>query len=673
MSNIYVSPTGSGNKSGSDWANALAIDNLNSAIKKAGAGGTVLLAADVGTYNVKSAINISGAGTADAAVTIKGVSTKTGLVAEAVFEGTRPVNWTSGSSAGNELFKFQAGAANLKFEHLQINNTGTVFRAAADISNITIQHVDADNVARFFEDFAGSGNITAKVKGLTISDVDVHGFSQGVVRLQYGSENILIENVRGDSEGQDGEFAIGIHLHGLAHDVVIRQTSMTNAKYTGTGYWNGDGFATEVGVYNVLFEDTVASGNADAGYDLKSTATKLVRAVSSDNAHNFRIWGEAEMIDSVGLNPHARGGTAGQYQVWVKADGSLKMTGGMLADSGAETTVFAAGANLVMADTQIVMANSGAKLGGANLPTGLNPTDVVKVAATGKFSTTAGAFDLDAFLAAAKDAAAVKAVKLTTAPSTPAASALTMEPVKEVPQKTVVTDLPHFKFVSTSGSETHSAANKAAVFVFDMSSKQGADNIIDFGQDDLLVTQQAIKDGNNDGLIAFSKQGALTLNDKAGTVSLPGLTEGLRLLGQTEDGFAYADASVRPNGAKESKLGVGDSFTGDAKDKNKNVFFFDTALDRSLGYDKLALFGAKDVVVTTTKLADVAESGKLVASDGSFTLVHEDHGVGTLAITDLKGASVTALEYDGERVVGNVHYYVYSSVGSAVGLEALAF
>lgn len=170
MPTIYVSPTGSGNKSGSDWANAVAATNLNAAMKKAGAGGTVFLASDLGTYKVTSPINISAAGTDGAAITVKGVASKTGAAAEAVFEGNRDAHWSKGDSAGNELFKFQKGAANLVFENMEVNNTGTVFRAAADVSNITIQHVDADNVGRFFEDYAGSGNATAKVTGLTIRD-----------------------------------------------------------------------------------------------------------------------------------------------------------------------------------------------------------------------------------------------------------------------------------------------------------------------------------------------------------------------------------------------------------------------------------------------------------------------------------------------------------------------
>jgi hypothetical protein len=67
----------------------------------------------------------------------------------------------------------------------------------------------------------------------------------------------------------------------------------------GTGaddfYWNGDGFTTELGTYNILFENTMASNNTDGGYDLKSTGTTLINA--EDNFRNFRVWTDAVSLD----------------------------------------------------------------------------------------------------------------------------------------------------------------------------------------------------------------------------------------------------------------------------------------------------------------------------------------------------------------------------------------
>src|SRR3546814_2568320 len=92
------------------------------------------------------------------------------------------------------------------------------------------------------------------------------------------------------------------------HNVTLNQVVMENVQSSAGAYFNGDGFASERGVYDVRFIDTVARGNTDGGYDLKSSGTVVVRALSEENGRNYRLWGEATLIDSVGLNPVLRGG-----------------------------------------------------------------------------------------------------------------------------------------------------------------------------------------------------------------------------------------------------------------------------------------------------------------------------------------------------------------------------
>ena len=62
MANIYISPNGSGNKSGADAANAMALTAMNAAVKAAGAGGQVLMLADQGVYEVDNYIAIGAGG-----------------------------------------------------------------------------------------------------------------------------------------------------------------------------------------------------------------------------------------------------------------------------------------------------------------------------------------------------------------------------------------------------------------------------------------------------------------------------------------------------------------------------------------------------------------------------------------------------------------------------------
>ena len=174
-----------------------------------------------------------------------------------------------------------------------------------------------------------------------MSHVDVRGFSKSAVHLRYDSRHILIEDVLGDSEGQDGDnFAMGVHLEGTVHDVVIRRTKMLNSHDSVNSYWNGDGFATERGVYDVLFEDTYAAGNTDGGYDLKSSGTHLVRATAEDNKRNFRFWSDDIVVeDSLSLNPHIRGGIGLQSHIWVAAGAHPSVIGTTLSDNDPRTVV----------------------------------------------------------------------------------------------------------------------------------------------------------------------------------------------------------------------------------------------------------------------------------------------------------------------------------------------
>ncbi|MDD1453143.1 hypothetical protein NHF48_023015 [Sphingomonas sp. H160509] len=682
MPNFYISPTGSGNKSGSDWANTAALTSMDGAIRKAGSGGTVLLAADLGSYKMTNSVNIwSGASFADA-VTIKGVNSKTGADQEAVIEGTRPATYAIGNASGNELFKFQKGAGNLTFEHLQVNNTATAFRAAGDVANITIEHVDADNVAHFFQTYIGSGNKSASVTNLALRDIDVEGFSKGLIEIGYNSSNVLIQDVRADSERQDGdEFAMGVHITGTTHDIVLRRVTMENATdTTGGKYWNGDGFATEKGVYNVLFEDTIARGNTDAGYDLKSKSTTLVRTLAEDNSRNYRIWGDTTMIDVVGLNPDKRGGPLnGQNQIHIIKGASLTIEGGYFADAGSGTRVFLnEGGSVTISDVQVVRAATGAlKTGTIG---GLTDAMVTLVDAVGKNS--AGLLPTDPLIAAPvvtgpNVTAPVTSIPVTVVPvvtlpvlqspasgpgTSPASlpSGQTDAPATTIPAVS--------KFAGTAAADVFNGTTGHDQFRFDQTVNRGADKIVGFDTDDILVMKTALADGNGDGIITFGRNGLLDLGAGGGTLKLD-LAKGLRLLGQTDDGFVYGNAAVRPNKSVEGKLTTADTLTGDAKDKATNAFFFDTDLNLDLGKDKIVNFGSKDFIISTSKLAENGTS-TISTHDGVFSF-HDGLDLGTVGVTDLSGRAVTALEFDGEQTSGGTHYYVYSLVGSTTAMPVI--
>lgn len=354
MPSLYISPAGSGDKSGRDINNAASIGSLNTLIGKASPGGEVLLLADQGDYRVTGILGITHGGTEGEPVAVRGIDSAGNAMA-AHFIGSRPSDWQAGDASGNELFKLGTGADNLIFRDLQIDNVGTAFRVTADISNLHIEGVDANNVRRFFEDYAGAPSGTATISGLTIRNVDVHGFSRVAIRLQYDTNNVVIDNVTADMAGQIGDdLPTGVHLDGTVHNVTLSRVVMENVQSTVGAYFNGDGFGTERGVYDVRFVDTVARGNSDGGYDLKSRNTVIVRALSEENGRNYRFWGEATLIDSVGLNPVLRGGISEQNQLWLDDSALVTVVGGHFADAGSRTKVISSQGRLFFQGVEII-------------------------------------------------------------------------------------------------------------------------------------------------------------------------------------------------------------------------------------------------------------------------------------------------------------------------------
>ena len=87
------------------------------------------------------------------------------------------------------------------------------------------------------------------------------------------------------------------------------------------------------------------------------------------------------------------------------------------------------------------------------------------------------------------------------------------------------------------------------MFFFGSAGTTGQDKISDFGKSDVLVTDKAINDKNNDGRITFSGSTvSLDTGANADKVTLVGIagSSGLRYLGAIHSDFYYGDATVRP-------------------------------------------------------------------------------------------------------------------------------
>ena len=561
MATIYVSPLGSGNGSGSSAANAKAFSGLNSAITGAGAGGTVILLADQGIYHTTGSLTLSNGGVAGAPVTLKGADSL-GHAMDIQIHGTRAPTYSAGMTAiGNDVFRMIDGASNLVFDGFDFYNVQTGFRLGANAQNITIQNMEADNVRWFVNNHVSGISTSATVSGLTISDVEVHGFSKSAIKLQYDTNNVTIQRVVADSEYQDGDsFAMGIHLDDTVHNVVIKDTTMLNAvAAAGTGYWNGDGFVTERGVYNVRFENTRAAGNADGGYDLKSTQTVLVNVVSEDNGRNFRLWGEVELINATGIDPHKRGGSGNQTQIDILDHANVTVTRGQFVDSGSSTkAVFNDSTGVIRFNgTEFVHASTGSLLAGRSSIIGVDLTLVHGVAATGVYSTNGENYlqgaapppppppppPETAFLTggAGDDNLRGTAAGETLRGNDGDDSALAGGGNDVVDggkgndklfggdgNDTLLGRQGADQLFGQAGNDKLTGGDGADWFLFDNIAATGTDTITDFGTTDRLLTAVKLADPDNDGKIHFTGPlalgGASTVAIKNGTTTVGDLT-----------------------------------------------------------------------------------------------------------------------------------------------------
>ncbi|MBD8679044.1 hypothetical protein, partial [Sphingomonas sp. CFBP 13720] len=221
--------------------------------------------------------------------------------------------------------------------------------------------------------------------------------------------------------------------------------------------------------------------------------------------------------------------------------------------------------------------------------------------------------------------------------------------------------LPDLVNGSSSAAQVLTGVDGSNVFYFASAATTGNDRVTNFGHSDLLVVDTKLYDGNNDGIIALSGNKVSIDAPKVGDfVQLDGVNA-LRFLGTDVAGHSvYGDAAVRPKGAKEGTF-ADNAFNGDTGDKAKNVFFFDTGLGLDLGDDSIGRFGKRDLVVTTSKLADGNNDGIVTGVAGKFGLPDD---TGSILLKGTTGTAVDSLEFDGSILRDGVTYYVYSLVGT---------
>lgn len=336
---LYVGPVARGTGDGSDEANAAAVTDIDDLIANVGPGGVIELVQSQGDFVIASPLYIRHGGEAGNPVTIRGPVT--GPRPRLVGERSDP--YTPDGNPGKPLFRLEQGADHLLFANLACERFGNgCFLINAPVAELEITSITAANVQRFFETGTAASGKPSTVSGLTIDQVEITGFSKGAIRLGHDTNNVVISDVVGDSLSQDGDnFAIGVHLVDTVHDVLLERVSMNNTLDTIHPYWNGDGFAVEESVYDIRLVDTSASGNSDAGYDIKASNVVLTGVFASGNKRNYRLSGhEIVLMDCAGVSPLLRGGTGTQAQIHASGNAVVDVVNCEFVDSSASTIVF---------------------------------------------------------------------------------------------------------------------------------------------------------------------------------------------------------------------------------------------------------------------------------------------------------------------------------------------
>src|SRR5690554_6425589 len=240
----YIAPAGDGD--GLSAESPAPLERLGELIKAVGPGGTVNIFADRGHYHRQPTVQIAAGGTPDSPVRVVGVNAQ-GPPTRASIRGNRK-RWSkprkesravnAAEFGGDPTFTFGPGSSHLHFSFLSFIDTGRVFDFTdQEESGIIIEDIDFLNVR--------DGLFTSE--GSKLSDVILRrfsgiGFSKKAIRVHGRSHSWLIEDCELDSGWQFGDnFAVGIELNHIAHDITIRGGFTINCLDTQDGdqekYW----------------------------------------------------------------------------------------------------------------------------------------------------------------------------------------------------------------------------------------------------------------------------------------------------------------------------------------------------------------------------------------------------------------------------------------------------
>lgn len=334
---LIVRNVASGTGDGSSLANAAAFANLP-ALVAAAAPDTVIGLYNADVFTAQAALLTGSGGTVGHPIVITGIDTNFNP-ALVTIQGTRN-SWTlpadpevvtdvSAWGTGADVFKLKA--SNITFRYINHVRCGCCFdfNHTSLVSNITIEDCQFYNIRSYVDHNNVSSLNAAEVSNVAIRRITGVGISKKTIRARGKdasnyAHNWAISYVSVNSGRQDGDnFSAGLVLEGFAQDVTCDNCAFTNFHDSEGNnqaqYWNADGSSSEETNPGLVFTNYVATGNTDAGIDLKTAATIIGGAIG-DNKRNMKFWSGSISgkyhVEGVALGvPNKRGGTGGACHI----------------------------------------------------------------------------------------------------------------------------------------------------------------------------------------------------------------------------------------------------------------------------------------------------------------------------------------------------------------------
>ncbi|HEY0946448.1 MAG TPA: PKD domain-containing protein [Opitutaceae bacterium] len=322
----HVTPAGAGSRNGSSWAHAYAEADLQALLNSLSAGHTIQLGS--GTYSHGPTLTLTKSGTSSAPITIQGVDTGAGLP---LFDGT----FNLANSASSGLFSFGTGPlSHIAIKNLQFKDHGWVFDMRLTGTTDTLRdHITFENLTF---DSVEDGIRLRNCNQVFVRNCHVIRYTKKAFRVGDYSSFVTLENCSADCTGGNQAFVAKAiptaffcdDTDGLPtiHDITFRDCVARNNGYpqSDDSYWNGDGYSTERGAYNISYIRCQSYNNNDGGFDDKAHDLLYRDCVAAGNKRQFRVWADNVVLENC-LGAHAvfssatggEGGTGGTLGLWL--------------------------------------------------------------------------------------------------------------------------------------------------------------------------------------------------------------------------------------------------------------------------------------------------------------------------------------------------------------------